>query len=195
MSYLKYEDFMDIQNNVRLLSIKEVDDVSHYSFNSHIEEYDKFLEIAEKFYDLNISKTFLLIHKKTNELLAYMTLSADSIKLKAEEKELHDIAKVPYAAMPALKVGKLAVNKEVSEEAMRKGYGSFMLEMARAFAFDMNETGIACRFITVDADIEYNEKTPDFYYKNGFVENLSCKSRNAKHTISMRKDIFVDDDE
>ena len=48
MSYLKYEDIMDIQSNVRLLSIKEVDDVSHYSFNSHIEEYDKFLEIAEK---------------------------------------------------------------------------------------------------------------------------------------------------
>ena len=134
-------------------------------------------------------------NKKTNELLAYMTLSADSIKLKAEEKEFHDIAKVPYAAMPALKVGKLAVNREVSKEAKRKGYGSFMLEMARAFAFDMNETGIACRFITVDADIEYNPDTPDFYIKNGFVENLSLRSRNPKHTISMRKDIFVDEDE
>ena len=30
-------------------------------------------------------------------------------------------------------------------------------------------------------------------YKNGFVENLSNKTRNAKHTISMRKDIFVDE--
>lgn len=195
MSYLKYEDIIDIKDNVRLLSIKEIDDVSHYSFDSHIKEYDEFLKIAETFYDLNISKTFLLIHKKTNELLAYMTLSADSIKLKAEEKEFHDIAKVPYAAMPALKVGKLAVNREVSKEAKRKGYGSFMLEMARAFAFDMNETGIACRFITVDADIEYNPDTPDFYIKNGFVENLSLRSRNPKHTISMRKDIFVDEDE
>lgn len=163
MSYLNKKDIIEIKDNVRLLSIKEIDDVSHYLFDSHIKEYDDFLNIAEKFYDLNISKTFLLIHTKANELLAYMSLSADSIKLKAEEKEIHNIAKVPYAAMP------------------------------RAFAFDMNEMGIACRFVTVDADIEYDPDTPEFYFKNGFVENLSLRSRNAKHTISMRKDIFVDE--
>lgn len=65
--------------------------------------------------------------------------------------------------------------------------------MARAYAFRMNELGVACRFITVDADIEYNQETPKFYYKNRFVENLMNKKRNAKHTISMRKDIFVDE--
>ena len=48
-----------------------------------------------------------------------------------------------------------------------------MLEMARAFAFAMNELGIACRFITVDADIEYEPNTFEFYAKNGFIENLS----------------------
>lgn len=193
MSYLKPSDINEIADSVRLLSIKQVDDVSHYSFDSKIEEYNEFLKIAEKFYDLNISKTFLLIHNETNELVAYMTLSADSIKLTGEEKELHDIGKVPYASIPALKVGKLAVNKNVSDAAKRKGYGSFMLEMARAFAFEMNELGIACRFVTVDADIEYNPNTPAFYEKNGYVENLSNRSRNARHTISMRKDIFVDD--
>lgn len=193
MSYLTENDIMEIKDNVRLLSIKEIDDISHYSFDSHIEEYNNFLEVAEKFYDLNISKTFLLIHRETNELLAYMTLSADSIKLTNEEKEIHDIGKVPYASIPALKVGKLAVNKEASEEVARKGYGSFLLEMARAYAFGMNELGIACRFITVDADIEYDPDTPQFYFKNGFVENLSNKSRNAKYTLSMRKDIFADD--
>lgn len=192
MSYLKDEDIIEIQNNVRMLSIKEIDNISHYSFNSHIEEYNDFLDVADKFFDLNISKTFLLIHRKTDELLAYMTLSADSIKLTSEEKELHKIAKVPYASIPALKVGKLAVNKELSAVAKRKGYGSFMLDMAQAYAFDMNELGVACRFLTVDADIEYEPDTPKFYEKNGFVENLSNKRRNAKHTISMRKDIFVD---
>lgn len=190
MSYLTESGIIEIKDDVRLLSINEIDDVSHYSFDSHIAEYNEFLKIAESFYELNISKTFLLIHKTTNELLAYMTFSADSIKLTNEEKELHDISKVPYASIPALKVGKLAVNKEVSEEVKRKGYGSFMLEMARAFAFEMNELGIACRFITVDADIEYEPDTPQFYEKNGFVENLSNRRRNAKHTISMRKDIF-----
>lgn len=193
MSYLTEDDIMDIKNNVRLLSIKEVDDISHYLFDSNIDEYNSFLKNADKFFDLNISKTFLLIHKSTNELLAYMTLSSDSVKLTGEEKEMHDISKVPYASIPALKVGKLAVNKNISATVRRKGYGSFMLELARAFAFNMNELGVACRFITVDADIEYDAGTPVFYEKNGFVENLSNKRRNAKHTISMRKDIFGDD--
>ena len=192
MSYLTEQDVVEIKNNVRLLSIKDIDDISHYLFDSHIEEYNNFLQIAEVFYSLNISKTFLLIHKKTKELLAYMTLSADSIKLTNEEKEVHDIGKVPYASIPAVKIGKLAVNKEVSEIAKRKGYGSFLLEMARAYAYQMNELGVACRFLTVDADIEYDANTPEFYLKNGFVENLSNRSRNAKHTISMRKDIFTD---
>lgn len=120
MSYLTEEDIMEIRDNVRLLSIKDIDDISHYSFNSNIEEYNKFLEIANKFYDLNISKTFLLIHRETNELLAYMTLSADSIKLSKREKEVHDIGKVPYASIPALKVGKLAVNKAVSKKSCKK---------------------------------------------------------------------------
>lgn len=193
MSYLKDEDIIAINENVRLLSIEDVDDISHYSFDSHIEEYNDFLHIAKVFFDLNISRTFLLIHKETKELLAYMTLSADSIKLTSDEKEIHDIAKVPYASIPALKVGKLAVNKELREQTKRKGYGSFLLEMARAYAFKMNEMGVACRFITVDADIEYNPDTPEFYFKNGFVENLSNKKKNARHTISMRKDIFADD--
>lgn len=193
MSYLSEQDIMEIKDNVRLLSIAEVDDISHYFFDSHIDEYNEFLKVAVKYYELNISKTFLLIHRSTGELLAYMTLSADSIKLSAEEKEEHDIAKVPYASIPALKVGKLAVNKEISEQANRKGYGSFMLEMARAFAFGMNELGIACRFITVDADIDYEPNTPEFYKKNGFVENLKYKKKKEVHTISMRKDIFVDE--
>ena len=191
MSYLTNEQLLKIKSNVSLLSIKDIDDISHYSFDSKIDEYNDFLKIADKFYDINVSKTFLLIHNTTNELIAYMTLSADSIKLTSEEKDNHDISKVPYASIPALKIGKLAVNKELSEDIQVKGYGSFMLELARAFAYSMNDSGVACRFITVDADIEYDPDTPRFYEKNGFVENLSNKSRNAKHTISMRKDIFT----
>lgn len=192
MSYLSFSEIADIEKDVRLVSIDKADAISHYSFNSEIEEYNDFLLIAGRFHDLNISKTFLLVHKLTNELLAYMSLSADSIKITSDEKVQHGIEKVPYASIPALKVGKLAVNKELSDKVRRKGYGSFMLELARAYAYSMNELGVACRFITVDADIEYNPDTPEFYKKNGFVENLSNKSRNAT-TISMRKDIFSDD--
>ena len=81
MSYLTNEQLLKIKSNVSLLSIKDIDDISHYSFDSKIDEYNDFLKIADKFYDINVSKTFLLIHNTTNELIAYMTLSADSIKL------------------------------------------------------------------------------------------------------------------
>ncbi len=70
MSYLSEKDIVNIQNNVRLLSIKEIGDVSHYFFDSNIDEYNDFLKVADVFCDWNISKTFLLIHNKTNELLA-----------------------------------------------------------------------------------------------------------------------------
>lgn len=193
MGYLTNDDLYDILNNVSISPIEKLEvDISHYSFDSGIDEYNTFLKSAKMFAELNVSKTFLLIHDKTNELLAYMTLSADSIKLTHEEKEVHHMQKVPYASIPAVKVGKLAVNAELSESVRRKGYGSFMLEMARAFAANVNDTIMACRFITVDADIEYDPNTPDFYRKNGYVENLSNKRRNPKHTISMRKDIYVD---
>lgn len=192
MEYLIGRDRTIILDDIRLLSIAKIQDISHYHFDSGIEEYNDFLKFAYHFWILNISKTFLLLHNSTNELLAYMTLSADSIKLTHEEKEFHDLSRVPYASIPALKVGKLAVNKKLSDTARQKGYGSFMLQMARAYAFDMNEMGVACRFLTVDADIEYNSSTPQFYIKNGFVENLNNKRRNPKHTISMRKDIFDD---
>ena len=67
-----------------------------------------------------------------------------------------------------------------------------MAHLCWSFAYSINDAGVACRFITVDADIEYDPDTPQFYKKNGFVENLSNRSRNAKHTISMRKDIFTE---
>lgn len=190
MSYLTEHDLLDIKDNVSIVSITQIDDISHYPFNCHINEYNTFLDVALKYDTLNVSKTFLLLHNQTDELLAYMTLSSDSIKLTNKEKDTYNMSDVPYASIPALKVGKLAVNKELSDTAKQKGYGSFLLYIAQVYAFKMNSIGVACRFITVDADIEYNPKTPDFYLKNGFAESLKNKSRNPKHTISMLKDIF-----
>ena len=47
MNYLSDDEFMTIQDNVRLLSIKEVDDISHYLLDSGIEEYNDFLKFQE----------------------------------------------------------------------------------------------------------------------------------------------------
>lgn len=190
MNYLNSKEINDIKNTVKLISIEDIDNISHYTFDCDIQEYNDFLYEAKEYQKLNISRTFLLIHIKTNELLAYMSLATDSIKVTNEEKEIHDISNVPFASIPSLKVGKLAVNNKVSKMAKRKGYGSFLLDMAKAFAFSLNEFGVACRFITVDADIDYDVDTPEFYKKNGFLENTKYKRNKQRHVISMRKDIF-----
>lgn len=56
-----------------------------------------------------------------------------------------------------------------------------MLEMARAFAFGMNELGIACRFITVDADIDYEPNTPDFIKRMVLQKILSKKRKRGSY--------------
>ena len=137
-----------------------------------------------------ISKTFVMFHNQTGELIGYFTLSADTIKLTPSEKERANLNEVSFMSLPAIKIGKLAINKGLSQEASRKGYGSFAIEMAVSKAYEILKTGVACRFITVDADIEYDPRTPEFYEKNGFSRNESRRIKATDKTISMRKDIF-----
>lgn len=65
-----------------------------------------------------------------------------------------------------------------------------MVELSIGFAVEMNKSGIACRFIIVDADIENNPTVVEFYKKIGFHINEKIK-KNGK-TLSMRLDIFND---
>lgn len=196
MAYLTDEQIEDIAKNVEIREIDEIDDISVYKFDSEIEEYNDFLykegvSLAKEFNKCNISRTHLFFDREMNELIGYMTLSCDTISLSRKEKEQHELQDVKFISMPSMKIGKLAINKLLTNK--RKGYGSFLLEMARAYVVQMNENGVACRFITVDADVEYNKKTTDFYKKNDFIINnrSEYKEQEIKYkTISMRKDIF-----
>ena len=194
--YLSDQQFNEIAECVSIYEIgsENLKDLSTYSFDTgKAAEYKTFLfKQAKILNDLAISKTFIMIHNVTNELIGYFTLSADTIKLTNSEKAEANLSEVSFMSLPAIKVGKLAINKKLSKEVQRKGYGSFALEMAMAKAYEVLKSGVACRFITVDADIEYNPNTVEFYEKNGFVRNQLIKSKNANETISMRKDIFSD---
>ncbi|MDR1905158.1 MAG: hypothetical protein LBQ88_23115 [Treponema sp.] len=61
-----------------------------------------------------------------------------------------------------------------------------MIEMAAHIAEACNEQYFACRFITVDADIEHNESVMEFYLKNGFVLNDEMNNKKRK-VVSMRE--------
>lgn len=67
-----------------------------------------------------------------------------------------------------------------------------MLSLALGFAEQMNDLGVGCRFIVVDADTENNPETPKFYERNGFVYN-ERENKNRKKSKSMRYDVLYQD--
>ena len=132
----------------------------------------------------------MLVDTKTGSVLAYMSLVADSVQLTKSEKELVELGLIPFSTFPAMKIGKLAVDSEA--KAKYHGIGSLMIRLARGFTSNLNGNGIACRFLTIDADVENNPNVTEFYIKNGFVLNERLNHKN-RLTVSMRKDIFVDE--
>jgi ribosomal protein S18 acetylase RimI-like enzyme len=157
------------------------------SFFCPIEEYNNYLfQEALRSQNDQMALTWILLERSTGAISAYMSLIADAIKLSATEKELHNLD-YPFKTVPAMKIAKLAVSTPFQEKY--KGIGSLMVDMAIQIAESCNEQHFACRFITVDADIEHNESVLSFYQKNGFIPNEETNNKRRK-TISMRRDIL-----
>lgn len=156
-------------------------------FDCGVPDYNDFLvDDAQYYIDQNISQIKLLTDKQTADVVGYLALNADSFRLDKEEKQKEGLV-IPLTSVPALKIGKLAVNLKYAD----KDYGSYLLFMALGFAEELNDSGVGCRFIVVDADIQHNPKTPEFYAKNGFVENEKM-NKGRSQSVSMRYDIFED---
>ena len=157
------------------------------SFSCSVNEYNDYLfEDALRSQNDHIAVTWLLRERITDTIAAYMSLIADAIKLSVSEKETHNL-QYPFKTIPAMKIAKLAVSYPV--QSKYKKLGTYMINKALALARVCNRQLFACRFLTVDADIEHNESVIEFYQKNGFIPNAEINARRSK-TISMRKDIF-----
>lgn len=177
-----------ILSDKRLFSLEQLSVRTRLdSFHCEINEYNDYLfnESIRSQKD-QMALTWLMRERSTGAIAAYMSLIADAIKLSATEKELHRLD-YPFKTIPAMKIAKLAVSTPFQEKY--KGIGSLMVEMAIQIAESCNELHFACRFITVDADIEHNKTVLKFYEKNGFVPNEEIKGKNRK-TISMRRDML-----
>jgi hypothetical protein len=92
----------------------------------------------------------------------------------------------------AVKIGHLAVDKKYKE--IYTNIGSLMVELARGICIEIRTHGVACRFITVDADVENDQDVCDFYIKNGFKFNESYQNHKRKNP-SLRLDIDGDIEE
>jgi ribosomal protein S18 acetylase RimI-like enzyme len=178
---------------------------TEYSPNCNIGEfqckdydYSKWLlKDAPKYISHNLSRVVLLINKSNQEIIGYMAFCTDSFKLSKEEKEKIKLKRIKIESVPALKIGKLAVDIKYE----RKKYGFYLLWLALAIATDLNNNNIACRFLVLDADISEDKTTVEFYRKAGFKINEQVVSDMIeKHgpdlkNISMRYDILFKEED
>jgi GNAT superfamily N-acetyltransferase len=113
-----------------------------------------------------LAVTYIL--ESDTETIAYFSVLNDSIRygdttrgrLKRILKVLPSREKRSYKSHPAVKIGRLAVNRKYQ----RQNIGSELMDYIKGYFLDNNKTG--CRFILVDA--LNNEETINFYQRNGF---------------------------
>jgi GNAT superfamily N-acetyltransferase len=155
-------------------------------FDCGIDDYNDFLsKDAPGQIKQNVVQVKLLINTHNADIVGYMALCSDSFNLDPNEKERMGLS-TPVNTVPALKIGKLAVCQQYTG----KRYGSLMLYLVTAYVEKLNDIGVGCRFLVVDADVQNNPGVEAFYVKNGFVDNEKV-NRTRTITKSMRYDVFA----
>lgn len=176
---------------IEKLSPKNLND--SFFVDEKFDEYKDFLYFdALEYQSLFISQTYLLIEKDSRNIIAYVSFAADTVALNPREKKKAGLENIPFLFLPALKITKLAVSKNTSEKYRHTG--SFLIRFACTKAFKVNDGFMACRLVSVDADIEHNPDVLNFYSKNDFLplKNYVYKKKfpNRTKIVGMWKDIF-----
>ncbi|MEK6935879.1 MAG: GNAT family N-acetyltransferase [Nanoarchaeota archaeon] len=143
-------------------------------------------EDALKQQERKISVTYLWFLRETNELVAYITLCPDCIKLKNIEEELYKMFRekgINYKSLPALKIGRLCV----SDKFLKRGIGKLLIQFAIKKAQEVSNN-VGCRFLYLDAkrNQDSNKDAIHFYKKMGFE---IYKNRDSTET-PLYMDIF-----
>jgi hypothetical protein len=182
------------------LSIIPFDPKTHdvSGFQCGDDDLEEFLkEDAAQYQNHHISFTRVVYLK--NELVGYATFLTDCIVLKSGEKRKLVDFHQSVLQWPALKIGRLAVT---TARQKTQGIGTSILQYTIGLALRLgSESGVGCRFITVDAYPQsiswYTQKNFVFnkHYqeipKTGFIAR--CKSlvwKDKKTNPSMRYDIL-----
>ncbi len=149
------------------------------NFSTDNKELRAFLvEDSIKNQQLFISTTYLWFYNPTSELVAYISLLNDSLRIRETELEKIFVEKgVLYKSLPALKIGRLCVDKRFTG----RGIGTFMTKFALMKAAKISEDA-GCRFLVLDSKRE----SIDFYKKIGF----DILKDIGKETVPMYYDLM-----
>lgn len=146
------------------------EEISSLDFSCGDDDLDDFFHNHALLYAKeHLGKTYVFVNNDTSEIVAFFTVSNDSIKTTFIPKNSTNRVqrKIPglkhLRTYPAVLIGRLGVNKLYQD----KGYkiGRQIVNFIKLwFLDDDNKTG--CRFLVVDA---YNKpEVLSFYERNGF---------------------------
>jgi hypothetical protein len=159
------------------------------AFMNQSTEYMDFLcHSALRYQAEQVTKTFLFVDKQNGAIAAYVSLVTDAVMIENDEKADMGISDFPYETIPAIKIAKLAVHSNYAKQYHH--LGSCVIQYAISIANFCNRDYAACRVVTVDADIEYDENLPVFYAKNGFIPLQNPRYTTRTKTRPMYRDIF-----
>lgn len=116
---------------------------------------DFFNKRAEKFIDGRVT-TIKSLYDENDNFLGYYAVSMSSI----EAPDLYDEKRVATFPHPALKIGRLLVDKKLRGQKIGTAAIASIVQLAKAI-----NRFVACRFILVDS----KPWVVEFYQKNGFV--------------------------
>jgi GNAT superfamily N-acetyltransferase len=151
-------------------------------FETYEPELKKFLiEDALDNQKLKISKTYLLFHK--DNLAGYITLLADALKLESHLKTFFKEKGINYKSLPALKIGRLAVDNRF----LRQKLGTIMLEFAYSIAKNTSDKLFGCRFLILDVKRNSDPKKDPIHFYKKF--NFKILKERQKGTIPMYLDL------
>jgi GNAT superfamily N-acetyltransferase len=149
-----------MRKNLYLVSVKDIQPKSKLKcFNCEVDELNEFLtRYANKNDELGIGKTFVALDEN-DKIVGYFTLATAQVVYQEIPNEYR--GKLPKYPIPALRIARLAVNKDLQ----RTGIGKWLLAQAFIKAIQVADvTGLY--FIIVDA----KEKSKSFYERYGFIK-------------------------
>lgn len=156
------------------------------NFKCYEKELEDFIkEDALENQKQGISKTYLFFYE--NNLVGYITLLADTLRLEGELREFFKSKDILYKTLPAIKIGRLAVDNRFQ----RQGIGKRILEFSMVITTKISQEYVGCRFLILDAKRNQDPKKDSihFYKKFGFK---TLKERE-KGTLPMYLDIYLKD--
>ena len=120
-----------------------------------------------------IAATYLCFYE--GEVVGYFSWLTDAIEINGKDKRVFKKIRMSYRTYPAIKLGRLAIDKKY----IKSGVGGYLMDrMLKGVTFFSEYIG--CRFATVDAYPDSKE----FYKKLGFKVHTE-----REHTVFMYLDI------